>query len=232
MRPPYTVANIKENGLKEDIQNLLVSLAEHESILEGKTVILCVPHIYLDMVSSFIAKHKLPIFTGAQYVSKFPKGSFTGEEGAFQVGQYAKFVIVGHSERRTHLHETDEDVLEQIRRALEEGLRPIYAASNIDQIRLLKESIPDFNGLILVENISNISAGQPDDLGNINQPLNPTDANRLTEQFKNIFPNIDYLYGGSVDKDNVAVFMKYFKGYVIGARSLNPSFFLSILEKT
>src|SRR5258706_113446 len=83
----------------------LAALGEHRSVLEGKTVILCVPSLYLDMVSSFVKEAKLPIFIGAQYVSQFPKGSFTGEQGAFQIAQYASFTLVGHSERRIHLHE-------------------------------------------------------------------------------------------------------------------------------
>lgn len=232
IKPPYAVANIKENGLDEDIEALVKGLSEHKSLLGGKTVILAVPHIHIKSTTILVKQYALPIFVAAQYVSRFPSGAYTGENSASMIAQHAQFTLAGHSERRKHFRETDEDVVKQTKRALETTLIPIYCASNVDQVRFLKERIPNFDGIILVEDIKNISTGLPNNLANTNQPLNPQEANRLAEGFKKIFPDIDYLYGGSVDKDNVEEFMKYFKGYVIGARSLNPSFFLSILEKT
>lgn len=234
MKPssPYAIANIKENGLDEDLEALVKGLADRKPLLEGKTVVLAVPHIHIKTTAWLVKHHNLPVVIGAQYVSRFPAGAYTGEVSAGMVAQHAQLTLAGHSERRKNLHETDEDVIEQIQRAIESNIIPVYCASNVDQVHFLKARIPNFDGIILVEDIKNISTGLPNNLENKNQPLNPDEANRLAEDFKKIFPNVDYIYGGSVDKDNVTEFMKYFKGYVIGARSLNASFFLSILENT
>ncbi|TCS71362.1 triosephosphate isomerase [Sulfuritortus calidifontis] len=109
------------------------SLAENEALLAGvlagiasaKTdVAVCVPYPFLAQVQAKLSGS--PIAWGAQNLSQHGKGAFTGEVSAAMLRDFGcKYVIVGHSERRSLYGETDEIVAAKFEAAQAAGLIPI-----------------------------------------------------------------------------------------------------------
>jgi triosephosphate isomerase (TIM) len=124
MRAKLVVGNWKLNG----------SLAANRALLEavvaglpkgGKTRFgVCVPAPYLAQAQQLLAGSALE--WGAQDVSRFAKGAYTGEVSAAMVAEFgSRLALAGHSERRTVFGDTDAMVAEKFAMALAAGLTPI-----------------------------------------------------------------------------------------------------------
>jgi triosephosphate isomerase len=121
MRKKLVAGNWKMHG----------SLAENAALLEalkpalaGIEAVVCVPFPYLAQVQSALAGSS--IAWGAQNVSEQAKGAFTGEVSASMLLDFGcKYVIVGHSERRSLYGESDELVARKYMAAQSAGLIPI-----------------------------------------------------------------------------------------------------------
>ena len=86
--------------------------------------IVCPPFPYLELVGD--ASEDVEFFVGAQNVSKFDNGAFTGEVSAKMLqSMNIDYCIVGHSERRKYFNETNQDVAEKVNKLLEADINPI-----------------------------------------------------------------------------------------------------------
>jgi len=124
-RGKLVVGNWKMNG----------SLASNESLLDAITgrgddsgrpcdVAVCVPAPYLAQVARRLAGSR--VAWGAQDVSEFESGAYTGETSAAMLRDFdCRYAIVGHSERRTLFGDSDERVAAKAERAIAAGLVPI-----------------------------------------------------------------------------------------------------------
>ena len=107
------------------------SLAENAALLEalkpalaGIEAVVCVPFPYLAQAQAALSGSS--IAWGAQNVSEQPKGAFTGEVSASMLLDFGcKYVIVGHSERRSLYGESDDLVAKKYMAAQAAGLTPI-----------------------------------------------------------------------------------------------------------
>ena len=91
---------------------------------EEADVVFCVPAI--DIVPVVEAVKGSNIEVGAENMYFEEKGAYTGEiSPAMLTDAGVKYVILGHSERREHFHETDEDINKKMKKAFEHGLTPI-----------------------------------------------------------------------------------------------------------
>ena len=121
MRKKLVAGNWKMHG----------SLAENAALLEalkpalaGIEAVVCVPFPYLAQVQTVLTGSS--IAWGAQNVSEQAKGAFTGEVSASMLLDFGcKYVIVGHSERRSLYGESDELVASKYMAAQSAGLIPI-----------------------------------------------------------------------------------------------------------
>jgi triosephosphate isomerase (TIM) len=68
------------------------------------------PFTDLYLMKRLVDEFSLPVELGAQDVSPFTEGAFTGEVTAKMLKDLVKWVIVGHSERRKLMHEADEEL--------------------------------------------------------------------------------------------------------------------------
>jgi triosephosphate isomerase len=120
MRRKLVAANWKMNGSRA----ANAAWAEQFGAMPGCDVVVCPPFVYLPQMAGLLAGTAAEL--GAQNLSTEAPGAFTGEvAGEMLADCGARWVIVGHSERRALYGETDALVAVKTARALALGLRPI-----------------------------------------------------------------------------------------------------------
>ncbi len=228
------IANWKLNGdiqfIKEYYQKLIPS--------NNNCVVVCPPNIFLNQLKT----NHSTLFSGAQDVSIYNEGAYTGEISAAMLNDNnIKFCIVGHSERRQHFNESNKAVnLKSINliknkiipvvcigETLEEKEKKITKDVLLNQIN---ESIPAISN-----NQNTIIAYEP--IWAIGTGLTPTldDIDEVHSYIRNIdkkFNKFKILYGGSVKSSNSADInqIKNVDGCLIGGASLKVNEFNTIIS--
>jgi len=125
MREVLIAGNWKMNGSRASVKTLLEGLKAGIGSVKKARVAVCAPYIYLQDVAQQL--DGTPIAWGAQNVSTEASGAFTGEISASMINDFGcKYIIVGHSERRTLYGETDEIVAKKYGVVLAAGMTPIF----------------------------------------------------------------------------------------------------------
>ena len=120
MRIKFVAGNWKMNGNLATNQALLQALVPALSRVAGVKCAICAPYPYLAQVQQLLSGSG--ITWGAQNVSQFDAGAYTGEvSGAMLVDFGCRYVIVGHSERRHLFGETNDVVAHKYRGCTESG---------------------------------------------------------------------------------------------------------------
>ena len=124
-RPHLVVGNWKMNGDLASNTALVGALVEASNrSARTEDVVLCVPFPYLAQVAAGIEGTGIAL--GAQDVSEFERGAYTGETSATMLQDFGcRYAIVGHSERRTFFGDTDGRVAAKAERAIAAGLTPV-----------------------------------------------------------------------------------------------------------
>ena len=180
------------------------------------TTVLCVPFTLLSSVKETIHTKQLDIYIGAQDVSPFGNGPYTGEISADMIKEFASYVLVGHSERRQYFNESTEELVFQSLQAKTAGLTIIYCTSDEH------EHIPDSADIIAYEPIEAIGTGiveKPETIKRI--------CTLLKEQSRK-----PVIYGGSVTKETIGDILQtqVVDGLLVGGASLDPVEFSRIGE--
>ena len=125
MRPKFVVGNWKLNGNLSGNEALLKAVLPEVRAQQARHCAVCVPYPYLAQARQLLSG--TAIAWGAQDVSRFDKGAYTGEvSGAMVADLGGKYALVGHSERRTMFGETDAVVVEKFAAARRAGLTPVF----------------------------------------------------------------------------------------------------------
>jgi len=125
MRNTFIAGNWKMNGSRASIRELLDGLKAGIGKVDKAQVAVCAPYIYLPEVAEQL--EGTSIAWGAQNVSTEAKGAFTGEIAASMIADFnCRYIIVGHSERRSYYGETDEIVARKFGVVVEAGMTPIF----------------------------------------------------------------------------------------------------------
>ncbi len=125
MRPKVVVGNWKLNGSLAGNEALLKALLREVPRDNPVACAVCVPSPYLAQVRVLLEGSG--IAWGAQDVSRFDEGAYTGEvSGRMLVEFGCRYVIVGHSERRTIFGETDAIAAGKYVAARKAGLTPVF----------------------------------------------------------------------------------------------------------
>ncbi len=241
-RVKLIVGNWKMNGSFAKNTALLSTLTDVPAV----KIVVAPPAVYL--ASSYAQLTDSPIELAAQNVAAEAQyGAYTGENSALMLAELgAKYVIVGHSERRQHYGETDDMVAKKCLRLQEAGLKPIICvgetlaereAGQVERVvsRQLKAVI-DGCGIDLLAQA--VVAYEPVWAIGTGKTATPADA-QAVHQFlrqlvtiydKNIAENLSILYGGSVKADNAASLfaMPDIDGALVGGASLIANDFLAI----
>ena len=123
MKKKLIAGNWKMNGGLA-FNEALVRALQTAPAPEGLEVAVCVPAPYLAQVQALLAGS--PIALGAQDVSRFEAGAYTGEVSTAMLKDFGvRYAIVGHSERRAYHAENDAVVADKTARALAAGITPI-----------------------------------------------------------------------------------------------------------
>ena len=125
MRSKLVAGNWKLHGNLAANEALLGSLARSIPAGGPAACAVCVPYPYLAQVQGLLKG--TGIAWGAQDVSRFDKGAYTGDVSASMLAEFGcRYAIVGHSERRTLFGDTDAIVAEKFAAARRAGLTPIF----------------------------------------------------------------------------------------------------------
>ena len=221
MDKTLVIGNWKSHKTTGESLDFLKELKIHTvdvAVFSSKTVVLCPAFTSLSLCASFIKDNNLSIKLGAQHVSSFPEGSYTGEVNAKQIKEFAEYVIVGHSESRRDFHESDQDLEKQAEEANSTNLKVIFCVQDAST------PIPQGVKIVAYEPVGAIGTGNPD---------TPENAENIISQIKSKRPDIEiFLYGGSVTGDNVKSFTQKsdISGVLVGGASLSVSQFLHIIH--
>lgn len=243
------IANWKLNPttLKE-AKKLFGEIKKVGSKTKNVQTVICSPSVYINELNKMYSGHRIEV--GAQDVFWENKGSYTGElspEALKSVG--AKYVIIGHSERRA-LGETNDDVNKKIRTALKAGLNVVLCIgenkrdSQALYLKFLQEEIKSALSNVSRNHIKNLiityepiwAIGKTED-----DAVSPHQMHEmyifikkiLTELYgKNAAQSVPIIYGGSAEPGNVEGLLEYGEvdGFLVGHASLDAGEFNEILK--
>ena len=246
MRRHFIAGNWKMNLRRAEGLALARAVAGHS--VPRVDVAVCPPFPYLDCVAAALRDSKVAL--GAQNASAHDDGAFTGEVSCgMLIEMGCRFVILGHSERRTLLGETDEQVNAKVLKALAAGLRPIVClGEHLEQreagqtfavvrrqlaqslARLSPEQI--LQTVIAYEPIWAIGTGKVAS-GEQAQEVHADLRNQLKNRYNSsVAQQSILLYGGSVKPDNAQSLMNQpdIDGALVGGASLAAAAFLAIVD--
>ncbi len=218
MKKLLLVANWKANKTESEANDWLKRFKSDDVGFKNneKEIIICSPFTLLPILKSYFLSHNSQIKLGAQDVSPFPRGAYTGEVAADQLKEFVSSVLIGHSERRKYFHENDQMLANKVDLAITSGLTPIFCVQDEHT------SIPKGVKIVAYEPVFAIGTGEPD---------SPRNAEEVARQLTENSQVSMVLYGGSVTDKNVHAFtsMEHISGVLVGSASLDPSSFMSII---
>jgi triosephosphate isomerase len=246
MRRTLIAGNWKMNLDRAGSVALARGVAERSSEVLNVDLLVCPPSVYLVPVAEVLAGTRVAV--GAQNMYHEPSGAYTGETSAAMLRDVgAKFVILGHSERRHILGESDADVNKKTRAALAEGLVPIVCVGELleereagrtgDVIRrqfhgsLADVSAADIQrSVIAYEPVWAIGTGKvatPEQAEQVHADLRSLLVERYNER---VAGSVRILYGGSVKPGNAGELLGQpnIDGALVGGASLKVDDFLGI----
>ncbi len=220
--------------------------ANHDFGVGGAEVAVFPPFTDLRSVQNLVSADKLDLAYGAQDLSEFDSGAYTGEiSGTFLSALGCAYVIVGHSERRSMHAETDELLARKVAAAMRNGLIPVLCvgetAEDLEKhgpsavpVAQLKASLAGISGtpnlVVAYEPVWAIGSGlaaTPEQAEQVCAQLRVT----LGELFDDdVADATRILYGGSVKSGNIASLMREpsIDGALVGGASLDVAEFASI----
>src|SRR6185437_2827263 len=203
-------------------------------------LLVCPPAVHLAAVAQAVAGS--PVAVGGQDCHQAKQGAHTGDIAAPMLREAgARWVILGHSERRQNYGETDELIREKTLAAVEAGLIPIVCVGETEEQRAAGQqtevvgwqiagSLPKpFTGVVAYEPVWAIGTGKTateDDVADMHGFI----REELGRQFGDDGKNILILYGGSVRPANAASLLAVSNvgGALVGGASLKAEDFLAI----
>jgi len=217
-------------------------------VLPRVTTVVCPPAVYLEALTGSYNQNRITL--GAQDVSTEERGSFTGEVSAAMFQKIgAKYVIVGHSERRGR-GETDSEVQKKVLACLRHNLAPILCIGEKQRdadgthLAFIKNELKEDLAKVTYKELQKIviayepiwAIGKKD-----TEAMSPPQIEEmlifirkeLTDLYRGAsMKNVRILYGGSVSVRNAESMLENssIDGFLIGNQSLKPDGFCQILK--
>ena len=223
------IANFKMNGSKEFIESWAKDFLEEKK--SNNRVVVALPSPYL---SNFEESN---LNLAGQNVSNQSSGAFTSQLSAQMLKDCgAEYCLIGHSEARQYLMETNENIKQKFDQLTQESIQPILCIGEpleiketskttdylLDQLKLI--SSDQENIIIAYEPIWAIGTGLTPEIEDIQLAVDCI-RGRFNKSIK-------VLYGGSVNSSNAANISAKtdIDGLLVGGASLNPKEFAKIAQ--
>jgi triosephosphate isomerase len=232
----YLIANWKMNVPPEGIERYLDAVKDAD-------VVIAPPYVYLKDVAARFAN------AGAQNCADQKSGAFTGEVSAAMLRDCGtRFVIIGHSERRTIYGEDNALIARKLAMAIDAGLTPVLCIGENQEQRerghagtfcsdqLRAAAVPELEGaaevIVAYEPIWAIGTGR-----NATGEMVAEIVDAIRDAIERFWPagraqRTPVLYGGSVTPDNVDDLITHGRidGFLVGGASLDSKKFLALAE--
>lgn len=261
MRTPVYVANWKMFHSLETADAWLAWWHQHPlaGLPDSCTIVLCPPApLIYPLYAELQRWHETTLRLGGQTLHPSFKGAFTGDiSGVALWSVGAQAVIIGHSERRRHHHETDAQIGDMVQQAFLCGLMPIVCVGETSEERDAGETVdvltrqlagalghlsaatlanrqgdPDLPPLVVAyEPVWAIGSGKPATAPLAEEALQIVMSWLVTQFGETAAERMALLYGGSVTASNVGTFtaLDACDGVLVGGASLEPADFQSIV---
>lgn len=249
MRETLVAGNWKMNGNLVENKQLLDAVVSGVAGFKCGEFSVCAPYPYLSSVQSALTGSN--ISWGAQNVSQYEKGAYTGEVSTAMLQDFGcRYAIVGHSERRSIFHEDNNTVALKYAAAQRAKLIPILCVGETLEQResgvteqiiesqldaVISESGVDSlsQAVIAYEPVWAIGTGKtatPEQAQEIHLFI----RNKIASQNEQVASDLLILYGGSVKASNAAELfaMPDIDGGLIGGASLIAEDFIAICQAT
>jgi len=247
MRQVLVAGNWKMNGSRESIRSLLDGVTGGMGDVKNAEVAVCAPAIYIPLVEELLTGSE--VAWGGEDLSVHASGAYTGEIAASMLNDFhCKYVIIGHSERRTYHKESDELVAEKYEAAMQAGLIPIFCigetleereqgitndvvARQVDAVINKLGVAALAKGVVAYEPVWAIGTGKtatPEQA----QEVHAFIRSRVAASDASVAEALQILYGGSMNAGNASDLLAQsdIDGGLIGGASLKVDDFLAIAK--
>ncbi|KAL9083575.1 MAG: hypothetical protein Q9159_005703 [Coniocarpon cinnabarinum] len=233
----FVGGNFKMNGSVSQIKDIITNLnsAKCDSNTE---VVISPPALYLLLAR----EHLRPgIEVAAQNVFDKPNGAYTGEISTSQLkDSKITWTIIGHSERRQLMHESDEFIASKVKAAVDGGLSALFCCGETleqreknetinvvtHQLQAVANKINDWTNVVIAyEPVWAIGTGKVATTEQA-QEVHAAIRSWLSKISKAAEDNTRIIYGGSVSEENCNDLAKEkdIDGFLVGGASLKPAF--------
>ena len=213
-------------------------------------IVICPSYPAIAEAGKSLNKNK-SIALGAQNMCWCEKGAYTGEVAHFILNELGcEFVILGHSERRKHFHETGLGIHQRVRIALKNQITPIVCVGETREERqqgqrdeVVRRQVSEAVGVLDFKDSERvIIAYEPVWVIGTGQAVDPDDAEYshqvIRQTLVDVYSEAEYsrhfhiIYGGSVDAENIRGFFKkdIVEGVLVGGASTKSESFIQLLE--
>ncbi|TCP95962.1 triosephosphate isomerase [Cricetibacter osteomyelitidis] len=246
-RRPLVMGNWKLNGSKAFTKELIEGLKAELAGVEGCDVAIAPPVMYLAEAEAALAGSQIAL--GAQNVDLNKQGAFTGDISTEMLKDFgAKYIIIGHSERRQYHKESDEFIARKFGVLKEAGLVPVLCigeseaeneagktedvcARQIDAV-INTLGVEAFNGAVIAyEPIWAIGTGKSATPAQA-QAVHAFIRGHIAAKSQAVADQVIIQYGGSVNDANAAELFTQpdIDGALVGGASLKAPAFAVIVK--
>ena len=211
----YFIANWKANKNLDEALDWLDRLLKLPFRNDRAKMVVCPPFHLIYPLKLKLKSNPL-ISLGAQNISAFESGSYTGEVTAKSLQGLVEYTIIGHSERREYFNEKYDILLKKTRLAKKYQIEPIFC------VRGENDAIPAGVRIVAYEPTYTIGSGNNELIEKVLE----------AKQKLKLPKNVIFIYGGSVNKNNVPSYLRSqeIDGLLVGGASLDPKEFHDIVN--
>lgn len=248
-RKKIVAGNWKMNTDLESALNLVSSIQQNLPTLTGNVIKIAFPPFPFIKPISDVLRNSEGFLVGAQNCSEHAQGAFTGETSAKMLQSIGcRYVLVGHSERRTYFNETSAQLVLKIEQALAANLHVVFCfgeqlneRKSNQQFKAVEQQLNEVLRQFPKDKLSHlILAYEPVWAIGTGETATPAQAQEMHAHVRTIFAaifseaeanNVSILYGGSCNAQNAAELFACadVDGGLIGGASLKPDDFCKII---